>query len=130
MQVLRLSSPLEKGEIMDESKKHGLIAIAPELARSTEELELAHLLAKRSFKSKTNIANAFGLEFLLWLCGETDLRKAFRKNDFSNSDFLIVSFRKQDKKRILEKLNAEEKPLSLGKNAENSGLERISLSRL
>ncbi|MFA5077047.1 MAG: hypothetical protein WC488_01330 [Candidatus Micrarchaeia archaeon] len=130
MQVLRLSSSLGKEEIISESKESAFIAIAPGLAHSTEALELARLLAKRSFKNKTSLAKTFGLEFLLWLSAETDLRKAFKKNDFSNSDFIIVSFRKQDKKRILKKLNAKEKPISLKRKAINSELEKISLARL
>ncbi|MFH0817687.1 MAG: hypothetical protein V1909_03570 [Candidatus Micrarchaeota archaeon] len=130
MQPLRLSSALSQNEIIKKSKKLGFLPLKAGLAHSIEQFQLAHFLAKRSFKNKKNLAKIFELEFLLWLSGERDIRKALSKNDFSPQDFLLVSFRKTDKKSILRELEAKEKPLVLKERPTALDLERISLGRV
>ncbi len=130
MKILRVSSSLSKDEIIEKSGKSGFLALSSKLANSIEQFELAHLLAKKSFKNKTNLARIFELEFLLWLSGERDIRKALGKNDFSPEDFFLVSLKKPNKKSVLRELCAKEKPLSLKKVADNLELEKIALARL
>lgn len=169
MKIFYLSSSLGKNKIIEKSKPFG-IAISPKLANSIEQMELAALLAEKSFKSKTNIAKTPELEFLLWLSEENDLRKAFAKNDFSSDDFYFVSLGrpflnkksslrqiedyplrrdarnpgkrrstahlprvslgKIEKKKMLQTLRAQEKPISLREKATEIELEKTSLSRL
>lgn len=130
MRIWRISSSLSKAEIIKKSKSLGFTPVSAKLANSKEELGLAHLLAKRSFRNKTNLAKVFELEFLLWLSGERDIRKALSKNDFHPSNFLLVSFKNPGKKKFLSALEAREKPLSLKPKANNLELEKISLGRL
>lgn len=130
MKILRLSSRLPLAGIIEKSKKLGFLPLKLGTVHSKEEFQLAHFLAKRSFKNKTNLAKIFELEFLLWLLGEKDIRRAFTKNDFSSTDFLLFSFKSLNKKRILLELNAKEKPISLKEKASSLELEKISLGRL
>lgn len=130
MQVLRLSSALTKEEIAKKSKELGFVPVSLKFAHSMEQLELARLLAEKSFREKTNLANVFELEFLLFLCGERDIRKALSKNDFSPGDFLLVSFGKTGKSGFLAGLDAKEKPLALDAHASALELENISLGRV
>ncbi len=130
MKIFRLSSPLSKNEIIGKSKRSGFMPLSPKLADSIEQFELAFLLAKKAFRNRTNIAKTLGLEFLLWLSGERDLRSAFAKNDFEPEDFLLVSFGKTDKAMGFRLFCAGEKPLSLKRSAGALELEKISLSRL
>lgn len=130
MKVIRASSSLSKDEIIEKSKKSGVLALSPKLASSVEQFELACILAKKSFKSKNNLARIFELEFLLWLFGERDIRKALGKNDFSPQNFILVSFKKLNKKSLLYELCAKEKPLLLKKTAGDLELEKIALGRL
>ncbi|VVB97922.1 Uncharacterised protein [uncultured archaeon] len=130
MKILRVSSLLQKAGILEKCKSLGVAAFSPSLAGSEEQIRLAALLAEKSFAGKSNLAKTMELEFLLWLCGENDLRKAFAKNDFSPRDFLLVSFGDAGKKALLEALSAKERPLSLRKKADALELEGISLGRL
>jgi tRNA threonylcarbamoyladenosine modification (KEOPS) complex Cgi121 subunit len=99
-----------------------------------EEIMLAHYLAKRSFKEKTNIAKSLHIEFLLWFAGTRDIEKAFEYAMFDNTrDFVLLSFSKQNehtKGHIIKLLRAKEKKLVIKKKADPLCLERISLSRL
>ncbi len=130
MKIFRLSSSLAKDEILEKCKKSGFTAVSPKIVDSQEQIELAHLLAKRSFRNKTNLAKNFGLEFLLWLSGENDIRQALEKNVFGNADFMLVSFKKTGKKTVLNWLKAKEKHLDLKKKASSLELEKISLGRI
>lgn len=130
MQVLRLSSELTKEEIAKKSKELGFVPVSATFAHSLEQLELARLLAEKSFREKANLAKIFELEFLLFLSGERDIRKALSKNDFSPKDFLLVSFGKTGKSGFLKSLDAQEKPRSLDKVATALELESISLGRI
>lgn len=130
MNFFCLHSLLSKAEIIEKSKKIGFIPISPKLVHSYEQLKLACLLAKKSFKNKTNLAKIFELEFLLWLCEETDILHAFQKNNFSAKNFLLISFRKMPKLMLLKELKAKEKSFSLRQKATDAELEKISLGRI
>ncbi len=130
MKLLRLSSSLSRDEIISKSAGLKAVPISPQLAGRLEKLELAHALAEKSFREKSNLAKSMELEFLLWLSSENDLRKAFAKNDFSPSDFIVVFLGKCSKREALRELRAEEKPLALEKKAGALELETVSLSRV
>lgn len=129
MKILRLSSSLPKDTLLAKCKELGTVAVSPSLVHSEEEIRLAAFLAERTLAQGTNIAKSMELEFLLWLSGETDLRKAFAKNDFRSEDFILVQSGKAGRRGILEALSAVEKPLALRKRATGLELERISTSR-
>lgn len=96
------------------------VLLDPEKVKSGEELELAHYLAKKSFKNKSNIAKKFKYEFLLWLSGKTDISSAIRYSKTSRKEKLLVVFNGE--------LNL--KSAKLKKTADPLDLERISLSRI
>ncbi|MEW6529122.1 MAG: KEOPS complex subunit Cgi121 [Candidatus Micrarchaeota archaeon] len=140
MYVFRFSSRLSKDKIMKRlqnlktmNKNINAIAVSSNYIHSLKQLQLAYILTKKSFKRKTNLANDFILELLLWLLGETDIRKALAKNDFSPDNFILVSFQKINRgmhNMLLKKLCAKEKSIMLKKNASALELEKISTSRL
>ena len=130
MNVCCVSSALSKTQIAEKSKILGFLPVSARLVRSHDQLELAHLLAKRSFNSKTNLAKVFELEFLLWLSGETDIRQALSKNGFSPRDFFLIWFKKQNKNKLLRELRAKERPLALETSSPELYLEEVSLGRV
>ncbi len=130
MEPLRLSSKLAKDAIIQKSRELGFLVLSPAVLRSRQQLALAEELAKRSFSSKTNLANMFELEFLLWLTGERDIRAALKKSDFSPGDFAVVCFKDVRKKSILDSLAAAERPLELRETSTPIEIEETSLSRV
>lgn len=96
------------------------VLVNPEKVKSTEELELAYLLAKKSFENKKNTAKKFKYEFLLWLSGKTDIKSALNYFKTSKKQNILILFRGTMKL----------KPAKLEKTAEPLDLERISLSRI
>lgn len=96
------------------------VLINPEKVKSYEELELAYLLARKSFRNKKNIAKKFRYEFLLWLSGKTDISSAIKYFKTSKKQNLLILFKGKMKL----------KPAKLEKRAEPLDLERISLSRI
>ena len=75
MKILRVSGGDAK-RLCDELDA---VAVSLDTARSIEEIELAHHLAKDSFGNGTNIAKKLKYEFLLWLSGTRDIKNAFKK---------------------------------------------------
>lgn len=106
--------------ISGKTEQEDAVIINPEKVKSFEELELAYLLSKKSFKNKKNIAKKFKYEFLLWLSGKTDINSAIRYFETSKKKKLLILFK--------GKIKA--KPAKLKKTAEPLDLERISLSRI
>jgi tRNA threonylcarbamoyladenosine modification (KEOPS) complex Cgi121 subunit len=107
--------PFTENEIPEDA-----VLINPEKVKSMEELELAYLLAKKSFKNKRNIAKQFKYEFLLWLSGKTDIKSALEYFKTPKKQKLLVLF----------KGGMKLKQAKLEKTAEPLDLERISLSRI
>ncbi len=98
----------------------GDLLINPEKVHSMEELELAYLLTKDSFRKKRNIARKFRYEFLLWLSGKTDIKSAVKWAEPASKEALLILF--EGSRKL--------KPAKLKKRAEPLNLERISLSRI
>ena len=116
--IIRRSGPLD-----------ALVLAAP-CVQSLEEPELAHHLAKGCFERKTNIANNFRYEFLLWLTGKTDIKSAMAKAVPKDAgELLIISFG-EDKRHILAALDAKESKKTLPLRGGPLRLEEISLSRI
>ena len=129
MKLLMVSSRKkmhELGKILPE----GVLLLNPQKLKSCEEIELAYLLSKDSFRNKKNIAKKFRYEFLLWLSGKTDIKSALNSFSPKKSDKILLIIFKGDTKKILKEMEASEKPLKLKKTAEPLDLERISLSRI
>ena len=125
----RLSSELGREQINLICKARGWLAFPPSLASSEEELRLASVLAEKSVSSKTSIAHSLQFEFLLWLSGEREIRKALLKTEFSPNDFFLACF--GDGCALVPLvLEAKSKPLGLAKKASALEIERISLGRL
>ena len=130
MITLFAQSPLAVVEIMRRSGPLDGLVLAPSCAQSTEELELAHMLAKNCFERKTAIANKFKYEFLLWLTGKTDIKSAMAKSlPKDGSELLVVAFG-EDRQHILKALDAKETKKTLPGRGDPLRLEDISLSRI
>ena len=99
---------------------HDAVLINMEKVNSMEELELAYLLAQKSFKNKKNIAKKFKYEFMLWLSGKTDISSAINYFKTPGKQKILILFKGQMKL----------KPAKLEKTAETLDIERISLSRI
>lgn len=131
MRLLRLSSSLSPSVLRGRLQSHSVLALEPDRFQAVEEFELAYQLARRSFRSKTNLAQTIALEMLLWISGKRDIRRAFAEFGFGDpGDFLLVVFDAATEKRILKELEAKRMPLGLAKKADWEALERISLGRI
>ncbi|MFH2100821.1 MAG: KEOPS complex subunit Cgi121 [Candidatus Micrarchaeota archaeon] len=128
MIVLKASSSLSAEEIEGLLIDEEAVAIRPDCVQSDEELMLALHLASDAFEKKRNIAKKLKYEFLLWLSGKTDIRRALKATGAeSGKDFLLVFLKGG---MDLNKLKIREKPLNMKKKAEPLALERISLGRI
>ena len=96
------------------------VLISREKVKSSEELELAYLLAEKSFRNKKNIAKKFKYEFLLWLSGKTDINSAIKYFKSEKKGKILILFKGQMKLRSAK----------LEKTADALDIERISLSRI
>src|SRR3989338_10348685 len=129
MFVVRVSSSLGKNALLDIAATHELLLLRPSVVSSKKQLDLALHLAKKSFGTKASIAKKFHLEFLLWLAGCKDIRKAFAETTFTDEkNILVISFGSGTKKQIMDSLSAKEKKLLFSDKFEPLELERISLS--
>ena len=91
---------------------------------SSEELNLAYHLAKKSFSQNKNIAKNFNYEFLLWLSGKKDISFALSEYGAKEGKKIIfVVFANFEKWKNLKKIKLE-------KSTSFEVLERISLSRI
>ncbi len=97
--------------------------------KSVEELELAHELAKKSLERGNAISKNLEIEFVLWLSGKRDIRRAFEEIGWKKGEVVAVSFG-IEKKEITELLDLKEKKLGLETEAGWEAVERISLSRI
>ncbi|NYZ77684.1 hypothetical protein H0O02_05230 [Candidatus Micrarchaeota archaeon] len=129
MNVLRISAT---GQInaLEKLLPENALLLDGEKVRSSEELELAELLAKDAFAKRSNMARRFRYEFLLWLAGKTDIKSALASFGASQpADMLLVVFG-GEASAVAKKLDADKKQLNLEKTAEPLALERISLGRI
>lgn len=131
MFVVRVSSSLCKNALLVIAAKYELLLLRPSAASSKKEIELAFYLANKSFGTSASIAKKFHFEFLLWLSGCKDIRKAFAETTFTDEkNILVISFGSGTKKQIIDSLSAKEKKLLFSDKFEPLELERISLSRV
>jgi tRNA threonylcarbamoyladenosine modification (KEOPS) complex Cgi121 subunit len=130
MKVLRVRSALGPEGMAAALDRLKAVAFRDSAAASGEEVELAAHLARKAFAEKKNIARQLRFEFLLWLCGRTDLRSAMEESAPRGGEFLVVVFSDADEKAVLGALKAEKMPLGLKKEGGPLALERISLSRV
>ncbi|MEK6979470.1 MAG: hypothetical protein AABW86_04570 [Candidatus Micrarchaeota archaeon] len=131
----RVSSSLGKNALLDIAAELSILLLRPSAISSKKQLELAFYLANKSFGTGHSIAKKFHLEFLLWLAGCKDIRKAFAETTFTDAkDILVISFARGTKKQvigqILDSLSSNEKKFSLSDEVEPLVLEKISLSRV
>jgi tRNA threonylcarbamoyladenosine modification (KEOPS) complex Cgi121 subunit len=133
MRILRVMCGMKPVALRAALDEMDAVAVRPDAAESVEEYELAHHLAKSSFEKKTNVARSMRFEFLLWLCGKTDIKSAMKEtapHDAAvDGDFILVVFSDAQNESICRKLEARELPLKLKQTGEPLALERISLSR-
>ena len=99
------------------------------LVGSIEEVQLAEILAQRSFEQKKNIGKQFKYEFLLWLTAKRDIKSALEIARPKGEELFLIIF-EGDKKEILRKLGVKEIRFRLKKSAAPFELEKISLSRV
>lgn len=130
MLVVRGESRLPAEELLRRAKGTGVLLLNPRMVESVEELELAHALAKKSIGEGTAISKNMEIEFVLWLSGKKDIRRAFEEIGFNaGKEFIAVSFG-MEKKELIVELEMKEKKLGLEKKAGWEAVERISLSRI
>jgi|WetSurMetagenome_2_1015567.scaffolds.fasta_scaffold143229_3 tRNA threonylcarbamoyladenosine modification (KEOPS) complex Cgi121 subunit len=131
MRILRVMCGMKPDALRAALDDLDAVAIMPDVAESVDEYELAHHLAKSSFEKKTNIARSMRFEFLLWLCGKTDIKSAMKETAPREEDggFILAVFSDAQNESVCRKLEARELPLGLKEKGEPLALERISLSR-
>lgn len=119
-----------------EEPELSVLIIKAELVKSIEELKLAEYLTNRAFADKKNIATKYKYEFLLWLCGKSDIKRAIEvTKPKENEEALLIIINDNDQqaaRKIL--INAKIKIINetgdLTNEASALALERISLSRI
>jgi tRNA threonylcarbamoyladenosine modification (KEOPS) complex Cgi121 subunit len=139
MLVVRGESRLGAEELLRRAMEKKIVLLNPGKAGSLAELELAHVLAKKSIGDGTAISKNMEIEFVLWLSGKKDIRRAFEEigwNGKSGGEFIAVSFGMGKKELLAEmemkekKLGLKEKRLGLKKEAGWEAIEKISLGRI
>ncbi|NYZ60488.1 hypothetical protein H0O01_02210 [Candidatus Micrarchaeota archaeon] len=130
MLIVRGESRLAADELLRRAMEKRVLLLNPGKAGSLEELELAHELAKKSLEEGTAISKNLEIEFVLWLAGKKDIRRAFEEVGFgAGTEFIAVGFG-IGKKELIAELEIREKKLGLKKEAGWEAVERISLSRI
>lgn len=130
MLVVRGESRLPAEELLRRAMRKKILLLDAGKVGSAEELELAHELAERSIADGTAISKNPGIEFVLWLSGKKDIRRAFEEVGFRGGrEFIAVSFG-IGKKELVAELGMKEKRLGLKGRAGWEAVERISLSRI
>ncbi|MFA5412491.1 MAG: KEOPS complex subunit Cgi121 [Candidatus Micrarchaeia archaeon] len=130
MLVVRGESRLGAEELLRRAKGKRVVLLDAGKIDSVEELELAHALAKKSLGDGTAISKNLGIEFVLWLSGKKDIRRAFEEIGYrKGKDLIAVSFG-MGKKELIAELEMKEKKLGLEKEAGWEAVERISLGRV
>lgn len=141
MLIVRGESSLDAEELLRRAMRKKIVLLNPGKVGSLEELELAHALAKKSLDKGTAISKNLEIEFVLWLAGKNDIRRAFEEIGFgAGKEFIAVAFG-IGKKELVAELELKEKKLGLKKvrptarymgrraKAGWEAVERISLSR-
>ncbi len=113
-----------KDELKKLEENNDVLLINSSIAQSEEEILLAWALAEKAFREKTNIARKFRYEFLLWLTGKRDIRRAVEFSRPKGKEVIIVDF--SHDKKILKSFRGKK----MRKTATPLELERISLGRL
>jgi len=129
MLIVRGESKLAAEELLRRAMRKKVILLDSGKIKTVEELELAHELAKKSLEEGTAISKNLGIEFVLWLSGKKDIRRAFEEVGWKTGEFTAVSFG-VGKKELVAELELKEKRLGLKKEAGWEAVERISLSRI
>lgn len=129
MLVVRGESRLGAEELLRIAMEKRILLLNPEKVSSLEELELAYALAKKSLEDGTAISKNLEIEFVLWLAGKRDIRRAFEEIGWKKGELIAVAFG-IGKKELISELELKEKKLGLKKEAEAMAIEKISLSRI
>jgi tRNA threonylcarbamoyladenosine modification (KEOPS) complex Cgi121 subunit len=130
MLIVRGESGLGADELLRRAKEKRVVLLNPRRVESVEGLELAHTLAKKSIAEGTAISKNMEIEFVLWLSGKKDIRRAFEEVGYTaGKEFVAVSFG-MGKKELVAELELKEKKLGLEKEAGWEAVERISLGRV
>lgn len=129
MLVVRGESKLSGEELLKRAMRKKILLLNPEKAGSLEELELAYALAKKSIAEGKAIGKSMETEFVLWLAGKRDIRRAFEEIGWKSGEVIAVGFG-MGKKEMVAELEMKEKELGLKRDAEAMAIEKISLSRI
>ncbi len=158
MLIVRGESALPAEELLRRAMRGRIVLLRPEKAGSVEELELAHALAKKNMGEGKAIGKSLETEFVLWLAGKRDIKRAFEEVGFGRrpdgevpqnfarhrrsdadvwgggqrgkrGEFIAVSFG-IGKKELVAELEMRGKSLKLKKEASAGDVEKISLSRI
>lgn len=129
MEVSAIKTTLAGKALQDALVGLDAVVLDRSVVKSVEEIMLASHLAEKSFADKSNIANKMKYEFLLFLCGKTNLKSAFGQASPKSEDMLLIVF-SGSRNEIIKKLGATEKDPELKERGEPLDLERISCSRI
>lgn len=126
MLYYHISSQLPIGKIIKIMDIYNAVAVKN---FAEQEIHLAEYLAKKSYKSKKNIAKKFKYEFLLWLTGKRDIKSAIEYANPDKEGFLLIVF-SENIVQIMRKLKARKHTMTIAKKANPLNLEKIALSRI
>jgi len=129
MLIVRGKSRLGAEELLRRAMRNEIVLLDAGKVHSAEELELAYALAKKSLEEGNAISKKLEIEFVLWLAGKRDIRRAFGEVGWKQGEVIAVAFG-IGKKKLLAELELKEKKLGLKKEAGWETVERISLSRI
>ena len=129
MLIVRGESRLAPDELLRRAMRKKILLLDAGKVGSKEELELAYALAKKSIADRTAIGKSLETEFVLWLAGKRDIRRAFEEVGWKGGEMIAVSFGMW-RRELFAELELKEKKLGLGREAEWEAVERISLSRI
>ncbi|MEM4554556.1 MAG: hypothetical protein QXT25_01770 [Candidatus Anstonellaceae archaeon] len=117
MIILECSSLIENVEsLVETSKRLGDVLLLSSIkGRTAKELEACFALAKKAFKSKTNISQSIPNEAMLFLAKETNFSSAVKKIGVSDpADFILVAERSIPIGKIKKELSlVKAKPVCL-----------------
>jgi tRNA threonylcarbamoyladenosine modification (KEOPS) complex Cgi121 subunit len=131
MLFLRVESKLDPKTRLRKLEEIDAIAISITAIEYREEVDLALYLAEKAFAKKTKIARKLKYEFILWLAGKRDIKRAMEATaPKEGGEFFVAVFSDLGEDGVLKALDAKKLPLGLGKKSDPLRLERISLSRI
>ncbi|MEW5996586.1 MAG: KEOPS complex subunit Cgi121 [Candidatus Micrarchaeota archaeon] len=132
MLIVRGESGLAAEELLRRAIEKRIVLLDAGKVGSLEELELAYVLAKKSLGDGSAISKKMEIEFVLWLAGKKDIRRAFEEAGWKKGELIAVAFG-MGKKELLAELELKERKLETGNWKLGAGweaVERISLSRI